>query len=474
MACSKYNLTNTGSTIVNFSYRRCDDSMWDYQVELSPSQTKNIWVIDETYTVAPAFKSAIILDNQGAFPPISSTNTPTPSPTLTPSSTPWDFCYELDGGFNDQAEFVVEQNDGKLIFGGVFTTYQGQSYNRIVRTESDGLIDETFVVGTGFDSDVYTLAIQPDGKILVGGFFNNYNGTPAGKIIRLNPDGSVDNSFETGTGFTFSVFAITLQSDNKILVGGGFATYNGELRRKIIRLNPDGSIDNTFTENTEMNNIVFNIHLTLDNKIIVLGSFTLYSGLTYNNIVKLNSDGSIDDTFNIGTGFNSETYEAVIEDDGKILVTGIFTDYDGNPCSQIARLNEDGSYDNTFVSGSGFARNSGLCSVNALLKYQDKYFAVGNFNSYSGISANGLIRLNYNGTKDNTFDYGTGLSFGASSFNFGFITNIGTNIAVGEFTEYNGSQVGDIAFINPFGTLLNCLLPTPTPTGTPTPTPTST
>ena len=87
MACSKYVLTNTGSTTINFSYRRCDDSMWDYQVELLPNQTKNIWVIDGTYTIAPAFKSGISLVNEGSFPPISATNTPTPSPSLTPSPT---------------------------------------------------------------------------------------------------------------------------------------------------------------------------------------------------------------------------------------------------------------------------------------------------------------------------------------------------------------------------------------------------
>lgn len=87
MACSKYALTNTGSTIVNFSYRRCDDSMWDYQVELSPNQTKNIWVIDGTYTVAPAFKSVLSLTNDGPFPPIAATNTPTPSNSPTPSPT---------------------------------------------------------------------------------------------------------------------------------------------------------------------------------------------------------------------------------------------------------------------------------------------------------------------------------------------------------------------------------------------------
>lgn len=87
MACSKYILTNTGSTITNFSYRRCDDSMWDYQVELLPNQTKNIWVIDGTYTVAPSFKNSISLVDQGPFPPISATNTPTPSNTQTPSPT---------------------------------------------------------------------------------------------------------------------------------------------------------------------------------------------------------------------------------------------------------------------------------------------------------------------------------------------------------------------------------------------------
>ena len=88
MACSKYILTNTGSTLVNFSYRRCDDSLWDYQVELSSNQTKNIWVIDGTYTVASAFKSSIVLVNEGEFPPTSQTRTPTPTATPTPTTTP--------------------------------------------------------------------------------------------------------------------------------------------------------------------------------------------------------------------------------------------------------------------------------------------------------------------------------------------------------------------------------------------------
>jgi len=88
MACSKYTLTNTGSTSVNFSYQRCDDALWEYQVELAPNQTKNIWVINGTYTVAPAFKNVIYLVNQGVFPPIAVTPTPTQTPSATPTNTP--------------------------------------------------------------------------------------------------------------------------------------------------------------------------------------------------------------------------------------------------------------------------------------------------------------------------------------------------------------------------------------------------
>jgi len=88
MACSKYTLTNTGTTVVNFSYRRCEDSMWDYQVELLPNQLKNIWVIDGTYTVASSFKNSIVLVNGGAFPPTGPTPTPTSTPPVTPSNTP--------------------------------------------------------------------------------------------------------------------------------------------------------------------------------------------------------------------------------------------------------------------------------------------------------------------------------------------------------------------------------------------------
>ena len=91
MACSKYSLTNTGTTLTNFNYRRCDDTMWQYQVSLEPNQTKNIWLIDDTYSTS--FVTGIVLTNEGVFPPVDVTPTPSSSsipvtPTTTPTNTP--------------------------------------------------------------------------------------------------------------------------------------------------------------------------------------------------------------------------------------------------------------------------------------------------------------------------------------------------------------------------------------------------
>jgi uncharacterized delta-60 repeat protein len=398
--------------------------------------------------------------------------TPTPTPTQTLTPTPWGFCYSFNGGFNNQAEAAFEDNSGRIVFGGLFTSYSGLPFNRIVRINSDASVDETFNIGTGFDDAVYDVEPQSDNKILVGGFFDSYSGVSFGKIVRLNVDGSIDNTFIAGTGFNNVIFTIKVQSDGKILVGGGYTEYNGNSHPYLIRLNSDGSVDNTFNLGTGLNGPVYDIILQNDGKKIILGDFTSFDGNLHNRIVRLNDDGSIDNTFNSGTGFNGITYSGLI-DEGQILVVGAFFEYNGQTNRQIVKLNSDGSIDNTFESGAGFTRFSGISFSSTIIKYTDKYFVIGDFDNYNGGTANGLIQLNQDGSINVSFNYGTGLLFSAGTFNTGIILNNGVHVVFGEFLEYNGSEVNDIAFINPFGILLNCPYPTPTPTGTPTTTPTT-
>lgn len=392
----------------------------------------------------------------------------------TPTPTPWNFCFDLNGGFNNQAEVIAEDSSGRVLFGGLFTTYSGQSFNRIVRVNSNANIDYTFNIGTGFDSDVNEIEIQDDGKILVGGNFTSYNGNSVNRIIRLNPDGSVDNTFNSGTGFNGVVWVMKIQSDAKILVGGLFTQYDGNYYSGLIRLNSNGTVDNTFNVGTGFDNAVFDIIIQNDVKKYIFGSFNSYNGNTHNHIVRLNDDGSVDNTFTTGTGFNGTTYSGLIDTNNKLLVSGAYYEYSGQTARQIIRLNLDGTIDNSFNSGVGFTRTSGLTFTSVILQDSDKYFVVGDFDTYNLTSANGLIRLNSDGSRDNSFNIGTGLLFSGSSYNLGLILANSIHVVVGQFTQYNGYEANDIVYLNPFGTLLNCPKLTPTPTSTPTLTPTNT
>ena len=294
-------------------------------------------------------------------------------------------------GFDGGSYSVNLQSDGKILVGGAFTDYNGTAANRIIRLNSNGSVDGTFVYGTGFNNSVYSITTQSDGKILIGGDFTTYNGTAANKIIRLNANGSVDNTFVYGTGFDDSVYSITTQSDGKILVGGGFTTYNGTAANRIIRLNTNGSVDNTFVYGTGFDgNVNSNsIATQSDGKILVGGGFTDYNGTSANGIIRLNSNGSVDGTFVYGTGFDNEVYSISIQSDGKILVGGSFASYNGTSADYIIRLNSNGSVDGTFVYGTGFDDVPYLIA----LQPDGKILAVGFFTDYDGTAANRIIRL---------------------------------------------------------------------------------
>jgi uncharacterized delta-60 repeat protein/prepilin-type N-terminal cleavage/methylation domain-containing protein len=231
-------------------------------------------------------------------------------------------------GFNGRVETLAIQSDGKIFVGGWFTNYEGvDSVNKITRLNSDGSRDDTFI-GSGFDSEynddlevtrVDTIAIQANGKIVVGGSFTSYQGIASNRIIRLNSDGSIDTSFNVEIEFDDWVSAIAIQSDGKILVG---ADYN-----KIIRLNSNGSIDSSFNIGTGFNNAVTNITLQSDGKVLVGGVFTGYNGELANRITRLNSNGSRDLSFDMGSGFNNTVQTITVDSDGKIIVGGDFTSY---------------------------------------------------------------------------------------------------------------------------------------------------
>ncbi|MDA3894000.1 MAG: T9SS type A sorting domain-containing protein [Salinivirgaceae bacterium] len=360
--------------------------------------------------------------------------------------------FNQGSGANNDVNSIAIQNDGKIIIGGDFTSYNGTAINRIARLNMDGTLDATFNVGFGANNDVYSIAVQSDEKIIIGGYFTSYNGTTRNPIARLNADGTLDATFDTGTGADKLVESIAIQSDGKIIIGGNFDSFNGTVTICLARLNADGTLDATFNPQTGANYSINTTAIQSDGGIIIGGAFTSYNGIVINRIARLNADGTLDATFITGTGADNIIYTTAIQSDGKIIIGGDFTSYNGTARNHIARLNADGTLDATFNPGFGA---NGIVYTTAI-QSDGKIIIGGYFSSYNGTTMNGIARLNADGTLDTSFNQGSGANYPVKSI---AIQSDGKIIIGGDFTSYNGTDINRIARLNTDGTLDSTFAP---------------
>jgi uncharacterized delta-60 repeat protein len=336
--------------------------------------------------------------------------------------------FDIGTGFSSYVNDIVIQPDGKILVGGDFTFYNDVRVNFLTRLNSDGTRDTGFNAVGNFNTLVNAIAIQPDGKILVGGGFF----TVTSRLMRLNTDGTRDTEFSVGTGFNSAVQAIALQPDGKILVGGGFTTYDSVDTNRIIRLNSDGTRDTGFNIGTGFANTVNDIVIQPDGKILVVGSFLSYNGVTQYRITRLNSDGTRDTGFTSGSGFQvtSSPTTIAVQPDGKIVLGGFFTSYNGVTQNRIIRLNSDGTRDTGFNIGTGFDNPVEVIA----LQPDGKILVGGDFTVFNGVTQNRIARLNANGSLDTGFNIGTGFN---DSVNTIAIQPGGRILLGGQFTTFN-------------------------------------
>ena len=359
----------------------------------------------------------------------------------------------FDPGVNGWVAALALQSDGKILVGGQYNRLGGggtgsTTRNKIGRLNSDGSLDTGF--DPGANNTVHALAIEPDGKILIGGIFTTLGGggtgtTPRSYIGRLNPDGNLDTSFDPGTNN--EVDALAVQPDGKILVGGGFTTLGGggsgtTTRNRIGRLNPDGSLDNSFDPGAD--DLVLALAVQPDGKILVGGLFTTLGGGGTgwrNKIGRLNPDGSLDTNFDPGAD-NSVTALAV-QPDGKILVGGIFTRLGGGvwgttPRNSIGRLSQDGILDGSFDPGA----NSW---VYVLAVQPDEKILVGGWFTTLGGGGTGTTARNYVGRLNADGSLDTSFNPGANSYIYALVVQPDGKILVGgSFTMLGGGGTGTI------------------------------
>jgi uncharacterized delta-60 repeat protein len=242
---------------------------------------------------------------------------------------------------------IAVQTDGKVIIGGEFAYVNGTAKANLARLNTNGTLDTTFPTSGGVNGPVYALKVQADGRVVVGGNFTNCNGLARNHIARINSNGSQDSTFTSPLAIgSSSVYWIDQQVDAKLIVGGNISTEGG-----LVRLNTNGTKDATFASGTGFGTgivhegIIFN-----DNSLFVVGDFTTYKGAAANRVAKLTNTGALNSTFNPGSGFNAETLSLAMSFSGHLYSSGGFSSFNGEARNKAAFVNAtDGALDTSYV-----------------------------------------------------------------------------------------------------------------------------
>ena len=341
----------------------------------------------------------------------------------------------FDPNPNSAIRSIAVQADGKILVGGSFSTLSSGFRNDIARLETDGRLDQTLNPGvSGFPNFVYATAVQADGKILIGGGFTTVLGVARTNIARLNTDGTLDTTFSPNADS--DVYAIVVQPDGKILVGGFFSTIGGQPRSFIARLNPDGTADSW---NPITNGEVNTIAVQADGKVLAGGNFTSIGGQPRNFIARLDATTGLADSWNPNS--DGDPNAIAVQSDGKILAVGFFNVIGGQTRHHIARLDATTGLADSWDPNTGSSNfNESVYSI--AVQPDGKILTCGAFITIGGQTRNHIARLDPNTGLADSWDPNAL----ASAVVYAIAVQAdGKVLAVGSFGTIGGQLRNDIA-----------------------------
>lgn len=346
--------------------------------------------------------------------------------------------------------------DGRIFVMGNFTRYDGVARPGLARLDASGKLDASFDP-PATNGLIYKLVPLSDGGLLIAGTFTTVGGAARSRIARLKPDGSLDADFDPGAEFNGFIGAVGVQADGKVVIGGDFTRFGNTTRLGIARLNPDGSLDATFTPSTastEFVRVKF-IRRTADGKFVIAGDFNQVSGVQRPGLARLNADGSLDAGFAPAGMADPNLVAVEVLPNGKLILAS-----NTNSSRQIFRLNADGSADATFPNAS-FAG-----TIRTLVVQADGRLLIGGWLNFSSSLPPKLMvaRLNPDGTPDATFNF--------VNEDSGFISAVspladGKIMVGGRFGAIGGVVRRNLARLNSNGTVDSSFYLTVDDTGVP-------
>lgn len=306
----------------------------------------------------------------------------------------------------------------------------------IARLRVDGSLDTSFpALAGGMGGSIYALARQADGRILVGGYFSTMNGANIANLARLNADGSLDASFQPQPNA--SVRAIIVQPDQRILIGGVFTSVAGAGRAFFARLQPDGSLDTGFAAGGGPDNLVVGLGTLADGRLMLAGHFRNYAGTPRSLLARVNTDGSLDGSFDPGSGpaIPVSNRDLAVLPDGRCYLGGSMHGYRGR-ASAVTRILVNGDLDASFPAIEPLflpftARSDGKVIVSGGFSQ----LTIGSASPRETYQRSCIARFNADGTPDIAFDAG---EFTGTSFS-------------GLWTLPSGDVLGSVSGTNPAG-----------------------
>lgn len=238
---------------------------------------------------------------------------------------------------------------------------------------------------------IYSASINEIGSILVGGLFTSLNSATRNRVGKLLASGANDPTFTgSGIGASQGVYCTACDLDGATFVGGYFTAYNGATRRRLVKISPTGAVDSGFNPN--INNTVYSICIQSDGKILLAGVFDTINGVTTGGLARLNANGTLDSTF-INPIASAFSHRVCLQlPDGKILSAY---------SNSVVRLLPSGAVDTSFGVSGYVSGNNTVQSL--IVDYQNRIYVGGNFSTFSGVTRGGLVRLNADGSVDSTF-----------------------------------------------------------------------
>lgn len=352
-------------------------------------------------------------------------------------------------------------------------------------------IDPNFKATVGADRAVSDFLQLSDGRIILVGSFSDFNHLgavkPINRIVQISKDGDVVRTLKTGIGADGNLDAIGQLPDGRIALAGSFSSFDTHIGQinNITLLNQDGSLDTmavrTFSDvdtipafNGGTDGYISHLFVT-GSQITAVGNFRYYLQKVYNhsdysgvrdslitdsvqvrNVIRFFSDGSLDSSFNYNfyqhkskEGTNGPVNDAYMQADGKLIMVGNFTQYDGEDVNYIVRLNPDGSIDRSFKTGSGADNPVSSIRYN---KNTHRFILAGSFNHFNGESHYGLVLLNDDGSVDESFKPSP-MGSSIDSYTYAQQLSNGLILVNGYFKTYNGIQRGNFMVLDPSGEL---------------------